>query len=343
MESKVKAGIAPKAVLCLFVIAALVLASACSSGRKPPEIEAAAEATGDYDPFATSPAEEDYLVRPGDSIRVHFLYNPELDLNPTTVRSDGKISLPVIGDLLVAGKTSSDLSVEVREVYLKYIEESGHGRVLRAGDELQLRFTYNPQLNQRAYVRPDGRVSLLLLGELAADGVEFSEFERMVNSGYADFIKEPELSIYLLSTATKKIYTEEGDITVMVASSRPKEVYVGGEVMEPTLIEFRDRLTPLQAVMRAKGVKETGDLGSVILVTRGEAGGAVAASINLAAYMKSGREVANIYLRDGDVVIVPRSGIAKLNLIVKQYIRDVMPLQSSFNFSYLLNDNWRWQ
>lgn len=337
-----KSGESLKAVWLLLAVAALLLVCGCSTGRKPPEVESTTEAAGDFDPFIASPAEDDYLVRPGDAVRVHFLYNPELDLVATTVRSDGKISLPIIGDMLVAGKTASELCVEVRETYLNYIEQSGHGRVLRAGDEMQLRFTYNPQLNQRAFVRPDGLVSLLLLGELVADGVEFREFEEAVKTSYADFIKEPELSIYLLSTATKKIYTGEGDITVMVASSRPKQVYVGGEVMEPTLIEFRDRLTPLQAVMRTKGVKETGDLGSVILVTRGEGGGAVASKINLAAYMKGGRELVNVYLRDGDVVIVPRSGIAKLNLIVKQYIRDALPVQTGFNFSYLVNGDWRW-
>jgi protein involved in polysaccharide export with SLBB domain len=331
------------AVLAVCAAAVLAAGAACSSGMKPPEQGPGGEQGGEFNPFEQGPGDEDYLVRPGDSVRVHFLYNPELDVASTTVRSDGKISLPVVGDMLVAGKTASELTQEVRTAYDTYISGSGHGRVLRAGDELQLRFTYNPQLNQRAYVRPDGKLSLLLLGELQADGVEFSRFEQIVSEGYAEFIKEPEISIYLLSTPTKKIYTDAGDITVMVASSRAKQVFVGGEVGEPKLIEFRDRLTPLQAVLQAGGILESGNLGGVILVTRAEGGGAVAAKINLAAYMKSGIERSDISLRDGDVVIVPRTGIAKVNLVVRQYIRDSLPLQTGFGFSYLLNERWRWQ
>jgi hypothetical protein len=38
------------------------------------------------------------------------------------------------------------------------------------------------------------------------------------------------------------------------------------------------------------------------------------------------------------VVLVPRSGIAQVNLWVKQYIRDVLPLQSSFNATTILYD-----
>jgi protein involved in polysaccharide export with SLBB domain len=328
------------AILAALTAAALAVCAGCSSGMKPPRQEPAGEQVAEFDPFSRPPGEQDYLVKPGDSIRVHFLYNPELNVDGTTVRSDGKISLPVIGDILVAGKTAGNLTEEVRADYGNYISSSGHGRVLRAGDELQIRFTYNPQLNQRAYVRPDGKLSLLLLGELQADGVEFSRFEEKVKQGYAEFIKEPEISIYLLSTPTKKIYTDVGDITVMVAGSRPKQVFVGGEVKDPKLIEFRDTLTPLQAVYQAGGILESGSLGNVILLTRGNDGGALAAKINLAAYMKSGVERTDLFLRDGDVLIVPRTGIAKVNLIIKQYVRDLLPLESSFSFSYLINQDW---
>jgi len=331
-----------KAVLALLGAAVLAALAGCASGRVPPEAPSGA-VSEETDPFAREEPTEDYRVRPGDTIRVHFLSNPDLNVNSAVVRADGKVSLPVVGDLLVAGKTSAELGVEVREAYNDFVERSGYGKLIRAGDELQLRFTYNPQLNQRVFVRPDGKVSLLLLGELLAEGVPYGDFEATVRTGYAKYIKEPEISIYLLSTATKRIYTGEGDITVMIASTQPKQIFVGGEVMEPAMLEFRDRLTPLQAIMRAKGLKETADPKRVIYITQGPSGGAIATKINLAAYIQRNEELTNIFLRDGDVIIVPRTGIAKLNLAVRQYVRDAMPLESGLGFSYLINRDWVWR
>ena len=323
------------AAATLLVLATGLLVSSCGSGRMPPEIEGGATAD-EFDPFALQP-EDDYRVRPGDTIRVHFLYNPNLSVDAVEVRTDGRISMPVIGDILVAGKTTDELTTEVCAAYDTYVEDSGYGQVLRAGDEIQLRFTYNPELNQRAFIRPDGGISLLLLGDLRADGVSFKDFEKTVSEGYAQYIKDPQLSIYLLSTETKRIYTGDGEITVMVFSTQPKQVYVGGEVMEPTLVEFRDKLTPLMAIMRAKGMKPSADPKRVIHITRGPNGGAISTHINLAAYIEREEERANLYLRDGDVILVPRTGVTKVGLFIQQYIRDLMPLQGNFSFSYLIN------
>ena len=335
MKNNCSFNVLALAAAALLLLAAGLLVSGCGAGRMPPEIEGGTTAD-EFDPFATPP-EDDYRVRPGDTIRVHFLYNPNLSVDAVEVRGDGRISMPVIGDVLVAGKTTEELTTDVCAAYDAYVEQSGYGQVLRAGDELQLRFTYNPQLNQRAFIRPDGGISLLLLGDLRADGVPFDEFEKMVREGYAEFIKDPQLSIYLLSTQTKRIYTGDGEITVMVYSTQPKQVYVGGEVVEPVLVEFRDKLTPLQAIMRAKGMKPSADPKRVIHITRGPNGGAVSTHINLAAYIQREEERANLYLRDGDVILVPRTGITKVGLVIQQYIRDLMPLEGNFSFSYLIN------
>ncbi|MBI3060294.1 MAG: hypothetical protein HYY81_13515, partial [Deltaproteobacteria bacterium] len=88
-----------------------------------------------------------------------------------------------------------------------------------------------------------------------------------------------------------------------------------------------------QAIMQAGGVKETGDLSRVVILRRGKFEQGEWIQTNLSNPI-SGKSLQNdIALRDGDVVVVPMTGIAKVDLFVKQYIRDVLPVQSGFSIS----------
>jgi hypothetical protein len=85
--------------------------------------------------------------------------------------------------------------------------------------------------------------------------------------------------------------------------------------------------------MQAGGVKETGDLSRVVVLRRGQFEQVNWSQIDLS-HPLSGKSLENdLTLHSGDVVVVPMSGIAKVDLFVKQYIRDVLPLQSSFSLT----------
>ena len=92
-------------------------------------------------------------------------------------------------------------------------------------------------------------------------------------------------------------------------------------------VKFEGQLTTLQAIMQAGGVKETGDLSRVVVLRRGQFEQAEWIQTNLSEPVSGKRLQNDIVLSAGDVVIVPRSGIAEVNLWVKQYIKDVLPIQ----------------
>lgn len=312
-----------------------LLLTACSStGQRPPATTITEEEFDPFDP-ALLPAEV-YRIRSGDGLSVRFLYNQELDVNTIQVREDGNISLPVVGDVPAAGKTAGELTDEVRSRFATYVSESGHGTVLKAGDELQLRFTYEPQLNQRIIVRPDGKASFLKIGELQVEGVTFTAFEKQLVEAYSKFLRAPDMGLFLLTSRAHKIYAGVGEITVLVTNPQPKRAFIGGEVGAPRMIEFRDWLTPMQAIAEAGGYKDSADGARVIYITRDGEGKALTTRLNLDSYLQGGRKL-NLYLRHGDVLYIPRSGIAKLNLAVRQFIRDALPLQTDAGFSYVLN------
>jgi len=68
--------------------------------------------TGDYT----------YLIGPGDSVNIFVWRNPEIS-NSVTVRPDGKITSPLVEELLASGKTPEQLARDVEEVLSTYIKE----------------------------------------------------------------------------------------------------------------------------------------------------------------------------------------------------------------------------
>jgi protein involved in polysaccharide export with SLBB domain len=189
-----------KTFLIAFIPVLILLAGCASSGMAPPDTNSSVTVPEDEDQFSPydpgKMPKVEYRIRRGDGLSIRFLYNSELNVSNIQVRDDGMITVPVIGDILALNRTPSELTGDIREAFGTFIEKTGHGTTLKSGDILQVRFTYSPQLNQRVVVRPDGKVSLLKLGELQADGVGFSQFEKTVLEGYKQFIRDPEMSIF---------------------------------------------------------------------------------------------------------------------------------------------------
>lgn len=65
--------------------------------------------------------EESYLIGPTDSLQIFVWRNPELSTG-VVVRPDGKISVPLIDDLSVSGRTPTELSASIEEILSEYIQ-----------------------------------------------------------------------------------------------------------------------------------------------------------------------------------------------------------------------------
>jgi protein involved in polysaccharide export with SLBB domain len=269
---------------------------------------------------------EPQRIRSGDVVSMKFLNNPELNEN-VQVRSDGKISLALVGEMTVAGLTLAELRTRISERFKSFVVRTGYGELLKEGDDLEIRFLYNPELNQTLRIRSDGKISLPLIGELEAAGVRPAQLRKRLIEKYAKDIKNPDVAVLTGPNTAKKIFSDEAFISVTLSKPADLEVFVGGEVQTAKAVKFEGPLTTLQAIMQAGGVKETGDLSRVVVLRRGQFEQAEWILTNLSEPV-SGKSLRNdIVLSGGDVVIVPRSGIAEWNLWVKQYIKDMLPIQ----------------
>src|SRR3989337_3989262 len=105
---------------------------------------------------------------------------------------------------------------------------------LQVGDEIQLKFYLSPELDQDAIVRPDGRISLQLLDDVAAVGLTPKQLEKIVTDGYRTELRNPEITVIVKKMAAK--------------------VYVGGEVRQPRFVAHSGSLTSLQDAFVDRGV-----------------------------------------------------------------------------------------
>ncbi|HEY0183730.1 MAG TPA: XrtA/PEP-CTERM system exopolysaccharide export protein [Rhodopila sp.] len=66
---------------------------------------------------------DDYIIGSGDSLSIFVYHNPDLSEGAVAVRPDGRISTPLIEDIVASGKTPTQLAREIEERLGKYIQE----------------------------------------------------------------------------------------------------------------------------------------------------------------------------------------------------------------------------
>ena len=156
---------------------------------------------------------------------------------------------------------------------------------LSAGDVVKVSFAGAPELNQTEKVRADGRLNLPMIGEVSAAGKTLTEFQNELSNKYKSQLKNNDVLVTLESGA--------GQVTV------------SGAVTKPGKIEFDRPMTVFQAIMQAGGTTQYGSLKKVRLVrvANGEQQSQV---MDLAGTLK-GRNSQVVYVKDGDVIVVPES------------------------------------
>jgi polysaccharide export outer membrane protein len=73
-------------------------------------------------PGAAGAVPADYVIGPGDTVQIFVWRNPELSVT-VPVRPDGKISTPLVEDMVAVGKTPSQLARDVEGVLAEYVRQ----------------------------------------------------------------------------------------------------------------------------------------------------------------------------------------------------------------------------
>ena len=78
---------------------------------------------------------------------------------------------------------------------------------IQAGDQVDVRFPLNPELNVLSVVRPDGRISLKLVGEVQAEGHTPAELAQELKKTYSTELRDPEIAVIVRGMAAR-IYVD---------------------------------------------------------------------------------------------------------------------------------------
>src|SRR5262245_54930318 len=76
---------------------------------------------------------------------------------------------------------------------------------LGVGDELHIRFLYQPDMSEQVPVRPDGRISLASTGEIVAVGMTPSELERVIVEKSSSHLREPEVTVVVTKLGEQRV------------------------------------------------------------------------------------------------------------------------------------------
>jgi protein involved in polysaccharide export with SLBB domain len=178
---------------------------------------------------------------------------------------------------------------------------------IQTGDQLDIKFFYNPELNETVTVRPDGRISLQLVPEITAAGLTPAQLTDSLVQSYAKELANP-------------------GITVLVRSFSSQRVYVDGEVNKPGMVALAGPLTVMQSIAEAGGLKDTAKPSQILVIRKTQDNKPLAITVDIDDARNAAQGSQDILLAPYDIVYVPKSAVANVNQFIDQYIRRNIPI-----------------
>jgi polysaccharide export outer membrane protein len=156
---------------------------------------------------------------------------------------------------------------------------------LHAGDQIEAAVWKEPDLTRTVIVRPDGKFTFPLAGEIQAAGRTVAEIQADIATRLVKFIPEPV-------------------VTISVTGIAGNSIYVIGQVNKPGAFLMNPQLRVLQALSLAGGTTPYAALNDIIIV-RNAGGRSLTLPFRYSEVSKGRNLDLNVLLEAGDVVVVP--------------------------------------
>ncbi len=161
--------------------------------------------------------------------------------------------------------------------------------VIGNGDQLLISVWQNPDLSLAVPVRPDGQISLPLVGDAQAKGLTPEALSESLAKKLSKFIRTPNVTT-IVTAANSAIYSNRIRIT--------------GAVNSPLSIPYFKDITVLDLVLEAGSLTEFAN-GDDAILYRKTPNGIESYSIHVDAILNEGNLTTNYYLRPSDILIIP--------------------------------------
>ncbi len=157
------------------------------------------------------------------------------------------------------------------------------------GDSIQINVWRNPELSLSVPVRPDGKVSMPLIGDILAANRTATELSAAITKDLASYVRNPQVTVIVSNPSS---------------SDFQRRVRITGAVKAPQSIPYREGMTVLDLVLMAGGPNEFASANNAKLYRRIN-GEVKVYRIRLDNLMSAGDVETNYDLQPSDIVSVP--------------------------------------
>ncbi len=267
----------------------------------------------------------EYRLTPGDEVLIESGTDEDLTRgtleNGLLVQPDGTITVRMLGQVHAAGLTVTQLREILDDEYSRFVKQPAIDvtpvKTNTLAEDIRNAVGGQSGFNQQAItvrVMPDGKIRLPGIGEICVQGFSLNQLKREINLRYGEIV---------VGIDTEPILTEQA----------PHFVHVLGQVNLPGRVQLESPTTVLSAIASAGGHQVGGNLRQVVVFRRAEDWRLISTVLDLQGAMLGKRPTPadEIWLRDGDVIIVPDKPITRFNNWAQQIFTDgvyrILPIQ----------------
>jgi polysaccharide export outer membrane protein len=150
-----------------------------------------------------------------------------------------------------------------------------------AEDILFVQVWREPDFTRQVIVRPDGKITMPLIGELQAEGLTPDQLTAKLTENLTKFLNNPQVNVTLIGVNSKKYY-------------------ITGEVQRPGSFPLAVPTHVLEALSNAGGFRDFANEKKIVILRKGQR-----LKFNYKEVIKGKKTEQNILLENGDYIIVP--------------------------------------
>jgi polysaccharide biosynthesis/export protein len=273
---------------------------------------------------------DSYKIGPGDIFNIFIYEEEELNTEGALVKPDGRLSLKLLGEVKVDKKTITEAEKIIEKdlkTYLKFpratlIPIELHSAQFTIIGKVNKPGSYLISNNSRildAIAKAEGFTT----GIFQNNTIEMANLEHAYISRSGEILPVNFHELIQKGNMIHNIPLQDGDY-IYIPSAMNREVYVIGEVKSPGFFGYKENLTLMQILARAKGFKDTAT--TQIIIVRGSFKNPTIYSINYPDILEG--KIQDMKLEPEDIVFVPKSHLGDWNKILNLVLPSIEAIQT---------------
>lgn len=172
------------------------------------------------------------------------------------------------------------------DVVVRTEEDPSNAYAIGIGDVLEITVWKNPELAVTTPVRPDGRISVPLLGDIRASGMTPLALRQTLTDQFKEYVTAP-------------------GVSVVIKEINSRKVFVTGEVANPGQYDLQPRTKLMQVLAMAGGLTPYAKKKVIVLRDSRDGQEDRRFELDIAAIVSGKRASDNLVLQPGDTLVVP--------------------------------------